>query len=151
MRVRDAVETDAAALASMTGRPQRVVRDMIHDRSVRVAVTDEAGEGSDEAANGSESDDDEASAESVVGFVAFDARDATVHVTNFEGAPKAVGRLFEEPIGFAEREGLAVEAVVPSDGRATGVIESLGFEALGSGPRIEGEPTTRYRFEPGEG
>ena len=72
-------------------------------------------------------------------------------VTNFEGEPAAVGRLFEEPIGFAEREGLAVEAVVPSDGRATGVIESLGFEALGSGPRIEGEPTTRYRFEPGEG
>ena len=148
MRVRDAVETDAAALASMTGRPQRVVRDMIHDRSVRVAVTGESADGSDEDAE--EGGDDEASSESVAGFVAFDARDATVHVTNFEGEPDAVGRLFEEPIGFAEREGLAVEAVVPSDGRATGVIESLGFEALGSGPRIEGAPTTRYRFEPGE-
>jgi hypothetical protein len=165
MRVRDAIETDAAALASMTGRPRGVVRDMIHDRSVRVATGDEsvgdesAGDGStgddgdtaESAAAGAEGDDGEGTetpADAVRGFVAFDVRGGTVHVTNFGGEPDAVGRLFEEPVRFASREGMAVEAVVPTDGDAPETVESIGFEAVGRGPRIEGASTTRYRLEP---
>ena len=144
MRVRDAVEADAAALASMADRPRDVVRNMIHDRSVRVAVTDDAAPAADENAGDDTPDD------AVGGFVAFDVRDGTVHVTNFGGAGDAVARLFEEPVGFASREGMAVEAVVPNGGGAPDAVESIGFEAVGSGPRIEGAPTTRYRFDPQE-
>jgi hypothetical protein len=144
MRVRDGVEADAAALASMTGRPEGVVRDMIHDRSVRVAVTDGAASAADADAG------DDTPVDAVRGFVAFDVRDGVVHVTNVEGDPDAVGRLFEEPVGFATREGMTVEAVLPPDGTAADAAESVGFEAVGSGPRIDGASTTRYRFDPAE-
>ncbi|CDK40074.1 hypothetical protein BN903_80 [Halorubrum sp. AJ67] len=43
---------------------------------------------------------------------------------------------------------MAVEAVVPVDATATATVEAIGFEAVGSGPRIDGASTTRYRFEP---
>lgn len=151
MRVRDAIEADATAVASMTGRPSGVVRDMIHDRSVRVATTgeeaDERGDGADAPAD---ADGDETPPDSVEGFVAFDVRDGVVHVTNVDGTPDAVGRLFEEPVGFASREGMPVEAVLPTDGTASEAAASLGFEAVGSGPRLDGASTTRYRFDPGE-
>jgi urease beta subunit len=45
---------------------------------------------------------------------------------------------------------MTVEAVVPVDGTATATVEAMGFEAVGSGPRIDGASTTRYRFDPGE-
>ena len=91
---------------------------------------------------------DDTPVDAVGGFVAFDVRDGVVHVTNVEGDPDAVGRLFEEPVGFASREGMTVEAVLPTDGTAADAAESIGFEAVGSGPRIDGASTTRYRFDP---
>ena len=170
MRVRDAVEADAAALASMTGRPSGVVRDMIHDRSVRVAATDDGypaddggaaddsgatddggtadSNGETETVTGRDGDGPDTPADAVAGFVAFDVRDGVVHVTNVEGDPDALGRLFEEPVRFATREGMTVEAVLATDGTAVEAAGSLGFEAVGSGPRIDGAPTTRYRFDP---
>jgi hypothetical protein len=144
MRVRDAVEADAAALGSMTGRPEGVVRNMIHDRSVRVAVTDGAAPAADADAS------DDTPVDAVAGFVAFDVRDGVVHVTNVEGDPDAVRRLFEEPVRFATREGMTVEAVLPTDGTAVDAAEVVGFAAVGSGPRIDGAPTSRYRFDPEE-
>ena len=153
MRVRDAVEADAAALASMTGRPSGVVRDMIHDRSVRVGTTGEkAAERDDGADTPAERDDGaDTPVDAVAGFVAFDVRDGVVHVTNVDGDPDALGRLFEEPVRFATREGMTVEAVLPTDGTAVEAAGSLGFEAVGSGPRIDGASTTRYRFDPDAG
>ncbi|RLM62706.1 hypothetical protein [Halorubrum sp. Atlit-26R] len=148
MRVRDAVEADAAALGSMTGRPEGVVRNMIHDRSVRVSVTDAAA--SEGGGNDADADAD-TPVDAVAGFVAFDVRDGVVHVTNVEGDPGAVERLFEEPVRFATREGMTVEAVLPTDGTAVDAAEAVGFEAVGSGPRIDGASTTRYRFDPEEG
>ncbi|SDF83789.1 hypothetical protein SAMN04488067_109113 [Halorubrum xinjiangense] len=155
MRVRDAVEADAAALGSMTGRPEGVVRDMIHDRSVRVAVTDGAADrdgAGDERESASRSADDGADTpvDAVDGFVAFDVRDGVVHVTNVEGSSDAVRRLFEEPVRFGTREGMPVEAVLPTDGSAGNAAEAVGFAAVGSGPRIDGASTTRYRFDPEE-
>ncbi|MDB2239749.1 hypothetical protein [Halorubrum ezzemoulense] len=155
MRVRDAVEADAAAVGSMTGRPRGVARNMIHDRSVRVAVTDDAGSESRGAPSPSEPSGDgdggdDTPVDAVAGFVAFDVRDGTVHVTNFEGTAAAVERLFEEPVGFAKREGMSVEVIVPADGVGPEVVEAFGFEAAGSGPRIDGTATTRYRFDPAE-
>jgi hypothetical protein len=129
MRIRDALESDAEALSSVIGRPRDVVRNMIHDRSVRVAV------------------DGENEEEAVLGFVAFDVRDDTVHVTDFDGSGSTVERLFEEPRRFARREEMGVEVVVPNDEETSEVIEASGFAAAGRGPRFEGRRTTRYRIE----
>ncbi len=130
MRVRDALESDAEALAAATDRPQEVVRNMIHDRSVRVATE--------------EAEDD------VFGFVAFDVRGETVYVTDFDGDDETIRRLFEEPRRFARREQMGVEAVVPDDERTGEVLEDSGFDPVGPGPRFEGRRTTRYVIDPAD-
>ncbi|WP_435097867.1 hypothetical protein [Halorubrum sp. N11] len=132
MRIRDALESDAEALAMATDRPRGVVKDMIHDRSVRVAVA------------GDEADSGDGGNASVAGFVAFDVRDETVHVTDFDGDDEAIRLLFEEPRRFARREGMGVEAVVPNDERTGDILENAGFESAGPGPRFEGRQTTQY-------
>jgi hypothetical protein len=125
MQVRDAVEADAERLAELTGRPRDVMRNLVHDRTVRVGVAEEA----------------------IAGFVSFDAERETVYVTQLEGDPDACERLLEEPIRFARREAMAVELLLPEhdDGRRD-AVESRGFESDGSGPRFEGTPTVRYRL-----
>ncbi|MDZ5810690.1 hypothetical protein U4E84_04930 [Halorubrum sp. AD140] len=146
MRIRDGLESDAEALAAAIDRPRDVVRDVIHDRSVRVAVAgdEDGGDTSDEDGGDASDEDDE---ETVFGFVAFDVRDDTVHVTDFDGSGETVERLFEEPRRFACREEMGVEVVVPNDEETSEVIEALGFAAAGSGPRFDGRRTTRYRIE----
>lgn len=158
MRIRDALESDAEALSTVIGRPEDVVRNMIHDRSVRVAVEGEDGDGKAVGGRG-DADGDRGDAgggggsgrnengETVLGFVAFDVRDGTVHVTDFDGSGSTVERLFEEPRRFARREGMGVEVVVPNDEDTSEVIEASGFAVAGRGPRFEGRRTTRYRIE----
>jgi hypothetical protein len=128
MDIRDAVESDAGRLAELTDAPRDVMRNLIHDRTVRVATDDEE----------------------IVGFVSFDARAETVHVTQLEGTPDACQRLLEEPTGFARREGMAVELLVPdSDGDdVRDAIDDAGFDREGTGPTFEGTPTVRYRLDP---
>jgi hypothetical protein len=126
MDVRDAVEADAERLADLTDTPRDVMRNLIHDRTVRVAEDD--GE--------------------MVGFVSYDAREQTVHVTQMEGTTGAVDRLLEEPLRFARAEGMAVELLLPeSETQSRDAAREAGFEAVGNGPHFEGEPTTRYRLE----
>ena len=127
MDVRDAVEADAGRLAELAGAPSDVMRNLVHDRTVRVG---ERGE-------------------EIVGFVSFDARAETVHVTQIDGDDDACERLLSEPVRFAEREGMAVELLVPeSDDTVEAAVEAAGFEAGGPGPTFEGVPTVRYRLEP---
>ncbi|WP_418285423.1 hypothetical protein [Halorubrum sp. DTA46] len=140
MRIRDALESDAETLAGAVDRPRAAVLDMIHERSVRVAVS----EGPDDT----EGDSDDRS--TVAGFVAFDVHGETVHVTDFNGDESVIRRLFEEPRRFANREGMSVEVVVPNDERTGELIEAIGFERTGSGPRFDGRATTRYQVEPEE-
>jgi len=128
MEVRDAVEADAERLAGMTDAPSDVMVNLVHDRTVRVATEDE----------------------DLVGFVSFDARADTVHVTQLEGDPAVYDRLLEEPIRFAESEGMTVELLVPeSESELPGAVEGAGFEQVGNGPRFEGETTRRYRLDLG--
>ncbi|MFB6143322.1 MAG: hypothetical protein ABEJ30_08295 [Halorientalis sp.] len=130
MQVRDAVEADAERLAELTDAPTDVMRNLVHDRTVRVAVT-----GEDEDAD-------------ILGFVSYDARARTVHVTQLEGTPAVCDRLLAEPVRFAEGEGMAVELLVPEpDEEARSAADSAGFERVGSGPRFDGTPTVRYRLE----
>jgi len=126
MQIRDAVEADAGRLADLTDAPRDVMRNLIHDRTVRVAEDDEE----------------------IVGFVSFDARAETVHVTQIEGSTDACERLLEEPIGFAEREGMAVELLVPESSETVReAVLDVGFDEEGTGPTFDGTPTVRYRLE----
>jgi hypothetical protein len=156
MRVRDALESDAETVAAAIDRPRGAVIDMIHDRSVRVAVSaDETGgrgaDGRIDTASETGREGDTASegkaGSSVVGFVAFDVQGQTVHVTEFDGDESTLRRLFEEPRRFADREGLSVEVVVPNGDPASEIVESIGFDPIGPGPRFDGRATTRYRIE----
>jgi len=127
MDVRDAVEADAERLAELTGSPEDVMRNLVHDRTVRIAETDEE----------------------VQGFVSYDARDETVHVTQLEGDSDAPDRLLEEPVRFARPEGMTVEVLVPEGESGTrSAAEDAGFERAGDGPAFEGQRTVRYRLDP---
>ncbi|PSQ15361.1 hypothetical protein BRD02_06905 [Halobacteriales archaeon QS_8_69_73] len=125
MEIRDAIEADAERLAALTGAPVDVMRNLVHDRTVRVA---DDGDG-------------------VEGFVSYDASDHTVHVTQLEGTSEVCERLLEEPTRFADREGMDVELLVPEGDDATReAIERSDFDEHGPGPRFDGTPTTRYRW-----
>lgn len=127
MHVRDAVEADAGALATVSGAPEDVMEDLVHDRTVRVA--------------------ERSGTDGPIGFVSFDADAGTVHVTRIGGTEEACKRLLAEPIAFAAGESMAVETVLVPDSPAIGAVSRLGFEETGAGPRFEGESTTRYRLE----
>src|SRR6056297_1349285 len=126
MDVRDAVEADAGRLADLTGVPRDVMTNLVHDRTVRVAV-----------------EDDE-----IVGFVSYDAREQTVHVTQLEGPPAVCDRLLEEPVRFAHGEGMAVELLVPEPNEGIrSAAADAGFDQVGSGPLFDGTPTVKYRLD----
>lgn len=139
MEIREAVEADAERMADIADSPPAVMRNLVHDRTVRVASEDGAGGDGD-------SDQPE---DDIIGLVSFDARDSTVHVTQLAGTKEACARLIEEPVRFAKREGMGVELLVSeTDDGVREAVEGAGFENRGSGPRFEGEETTRYRLEP---
>ena len=171
MHVRDAVERDAPAMAGLTDAPESVLRSLVHDRSVRVLVEGEregAGEDDEDADDGSPSTGaDEDDDQTIRGFVSFDAREDAVHVTEFGGDREACERLLEEPIRFAEREGLSVELLLResggegeddgspasgggADGPMRAAVDAAGFSEAGAGPRFRGAPTRRYRYDPGD-
>ena len=126
MDIRDAVEADADRLAELTESPQDVMRNLVHDRTVRVATGDDE----------------------IVGFVSYDAREETVQVTQLEGTDEIRDQLLQEPVRFAGNEGMAVELLVPEDESETReAAEDAGFEHTGPGPTFEGQPTVRYRLE----
>jgi hypothetical protein len=168
MDVREAVEADAERLAELTGSPRDVMRNLVHDRTVRVVererssdeeATDppdeDAGTGGDDgaaddadgAATGDAASDTDSAA--VCGFVSYDARADTVHVTQLEGSAAVSDRLLDEPVRFAEREGMAVELLVPEGETETReAADRAGFDRVGPGPAFEGESTVRYRLDP---
>jgi hypothetical protein len=140
MEVRDAVETDAAAIAEIADAPADAMRRTIHDRTVRVAVADDTA--SDPNA------DTDGDGAPLVGFVSFDATDGTVHVTQLGGTEAACQRLLGEPMRFAAGEEMAVELlIVDGDETARRAVEEAGFDRIGAGPRFDGRATTRYRTE----
>lgn len=129
MEVREAVEADAGRMAELTEAPADVMRNLVHDRTVRIAV-----------------DDDE-----MLGFVSFDARQETVHITQFEGTREACERLLEEPVRFARSENMTVELLVPEDERTLrDAAEAASFSREGQGPTFDGVSTIRYHLDPVE-
>ncbi|MDZ7701142.1 MAG: hypothetical protein U5J98_03250 [Halobacteriales archaeon] len=127
MEVRDAVEADADALAELSGAPRDVLRNVIHDRTVRIAAAD--GEPR--------------------GFVSFDARPGTVYVTQLSGDPAVIEPLLAEPVRFATNESMSVELLVAADDEPLrAAAEASAFEEAGPGPRFDDVQTVRYRYEP---
>jgi hypothetical protein len=126
MEMRDAIEADAERLASLTDAPRDVMRNLVHDRTVRVV----------------EEDGD------IRGFVSYDAREQTVYVTQLEGDDGVYDELLAEPVRFARTEGMAVELLVPeTESEIHEAASAAGFERTGGGPRFDGESTTRYRTD----
>ncbi|TYL39685.1 hypothetical protein CV102_05200 [Natronococcus pandeyae] len=145
MNVRDALEADADALAAIADSPTDVMRNLVHDRTVRVAEDGTH----DPNADVSESQYSGSDPEDLLGFVSFDAREDTVHVTQLDGTPEACKRLLAEPVRFAERESMAVEVLIASGaGPIEDAAEELGFERRGRGPQFEGASTVRFRLDP---
>ncbi|PSQ00705.1 hypothetical protein BRC89_01320 [Halobacteriales archaeon QS_4_70_19] len=135
MDVRDAVEADADRLAELTDHPSDVMRNLVHDRTVRVATEPDA-DGAEEGGR-------------VVGFVSYDAQNGVVHITQFEGALQACERLLEEPLRFARGESMSVELLVSENAdEKRDIAEAAGFHNDGRGPAFDGMPTVRYRHEP---
>ena len=146
MDVRDAVERDATAMAALTDAPEPVLRNVIHERSVRVAVEESPGGGEDDGSSASGDGEDDEEPE-ILGFVSFDAREDAVFVTQFGGDREACERLLAEPMRFARAEGLPVEVTLrDGDDEMRAAAEAVGFEHAGAGPRFRGEPTRRYRL-----
>lgn len=135
MQIRDAHEGDVSAIVDLA------VGDVDPQHLLRVRMVRVANEAGDGPAGGDEGD-------AIVGFLAFDARTDAVHVTRIGGTADAVHALLDDAIGFAKRENLSVEAVVPNGGSTAVALETKGFESGGSGPRFEGRETTRYRLDP---
>ncbi|WP_435145303.1 hypothetical protein [Halobaculum sp. P14] len=140
MHVRDAVEADADHIAAIADAPAEAMRDVVHDRTVRVAAVDEPPTDPNE--------DNDADPADLRGFVAFDVRDGVVHVTGLGGTADACKRLLEEPMRFAAAEDMPVELLLVDDeSTLRDAAAEAGFDAVGDGPRFEGKPTTRYRIE----
>jgi hypothetical protein len=145
MEVRDAVEADADDLAAIVDAPADVMRNVVHDRTVRVAVRH------DEAGPNADVDVDSDGGESVLGFVSFDARENTVYVTQIGGTTDACERLLGEPVRFATNEGMGVELIVEQDDETLrSVVEGAGFGEEGRGPSFRGQETRKYRLEPSQ-
>ncbi|WP_430503435.1 hypothetical protein [Haloparvum sp. PAK95] len=154
MHVRDAVEADAAAIASLADQPTAAARNLVHDRSVRVGVAEAVDDPDPDPEPVPDLDPEPTpsppvESEDLLGFVAFDAEPDAVHVTGFGGTQAAVEELLGEPIRFAAREGMVVEALVEADETdRRSAIEGAGFEDVGAGPQFDGSPTRRYQLDP---
>lgn len=150
MEIRDAVEDDASAMAAIADAPTDVMCNLVHDRTVRVATPDPVGDDpNDDAGTGDASGNQGTDGTDLLGFVSFDAREDAVHVTQIDGTPAACERLLAEPVRFADRESMSVELLVPDSGEAAAeAAAGVGFEETGTGPRFEGQSTTRYRLDP---
>ena len=143
MEVRDAMEADAAQLAAIGDAPTDVMRELVHDRTVRVAVQNRTSGPHDDTSAGGGSD------EEVVGFVSYDARERTVHVTQLAGAVDACERLLAAPTRFAAGDGMRVEFLAAvDDDPARAAAAAVGFREVGDGPTFAGESMVRYRYNP---
>jgi len=141
MHIRDAVEDDAESIAALADAPADVVRNLVHDRSVRVAERTQTSRDPNA--------DTDATDTELLGFVSFDAHDQTVHVTQFGGTREACEQLLAEPVRFAASENMAVEVLVePEAVDKTAAVEAAGFLEAGSGPMFRGSRTVRYRQQP---
>ena len=148
MNVRDALEADADALASIADSPTDVMRNLVHDRTVRVAE-DGTHDPNADVSSSEHLQYGESNPEDLLGFVSFDAQGETVHVTQIDGTQEACERLLAEPVRFAECENMAVEVLVPIGHQSVeDAAASLGFGEKGFGPRFDGAKTVRFRLEP---
>lgn len=125
MDIRDAVEDDAEKLAGLAESPQDVLKNMVHDRTVRVAVKNNE----------------------IIAFVSFDAIPGTVHITQLVGNTDGCERLLEEPIRFAENENMRVEILIPATASTIKqTVRDAGFTPIEPGSHFNDTPLDRYEY-----
>ena len=130
LRIREAREADAAGVATLVRLSPDAVRTVIHARTAIVAVAD---------------------GDSHEGFVAFDAFDGAVHITQLAGTTPVLRRLLRSPMEFARAEGMPVETLTRADDSAhIGALQACGFTDAGVGPRFDGTETRRLRWRSDE-
>lgn len=160
MRLRDAVLDDAEALAAIardaavdTSMAPRSLRDMIRDRTVVVAVTDDgAADGSGDGGEEGEGAGDEGAGadEGVAGYVSYDVDDETVVIHHLAARDDdAVETLLDRPLAFADSEGLAAVIGLGPDDPAVSTVEDHGFEVV-ERRQFGGEAMVRYERPPQE-
>lgn len=93
MKIRDAVEADASQLAELADSPRDVLKNMVHDRTVRVAVTNNE----------------------IDAFISFDATPGSVYITQLAGTETGCRELLNEPIRFGQNENMRIEILVPAN------------------------------------
>lgn len=134
------------------------MREVIHDRTIRVAergptdtdgaVVEDGTSGDGPVDDDSVSDNSSGDEPAIVGVVGFDAEREAVHVTHLAGDETAYDALLAEPVRFARTVELPVRMLVPeSDEALRTAVEDFGFEEDGFGPRFDGTPTRRYRYD----
>jgi hypothetical protein len=130
LRIREAREADAAGVATLVRLSPDAVRTVIHARTAIVAVVE---------------------GDSHEGFIAFDAFDGAVHITQLAGSTPVLRRLLRSPMEFAQAEGMPIETLTRADD--SGHVEALracGFTDAGGGPRFGGTETRRLRWRSDE-
>jgi hypothetical protein len=149
MEVRDAVEDDAPRLAALTGTPASVMRELVHDRTTKVATSEEDVGSEGESGDAESAREVDGNGGEPIGVVSFDARRDSVHLTQLAGSERAVSRLLEEPIRFARGEDMAVEVLIEENrSDLQEVVSEAGFERAGSGPEFDGRETISFRLDP---
>lgn len=125
MEIRDAVEADAPDLAELADSPRDVLKNMVHDRTVRVAVTNN----------------------DIVAFVSFDATPGSVYITQLAGTETACRELLEEPIRFGENENMRIEILVPTTDAVTKhAVRDAGFKQVDSNIHASTTEYDRYEY-----
>jgi hypothetical protein len=130
LRIREAREADAAGVAALVRLSPDAVRTVIHARTAIVGI-----EGGD----------------THVGFVAFDAFEGAVHITQLAGPLPVLRRLLRSPMEFAQAEGMPVETLTRAEDTAhIDALRACGFTDAGVGPRFDGTQTRRLRWRSDE-
>lgn len=125
MEIRDAVEADAAQLADLADTPQDVLKNMVHDRSVRVAVTNDT----------------------VIAFISFDATPTKVYITQLAGTKAGCRQLLDEPIRFGTNENMQIEILVPTtDTPMKQAVRDAGFAKIDSTIHTTTMEYNRYEY-----
>ncbi|XGI83069.1 hypothetical protein ACEU6E_07240 [Halorutilales archaeon Cl-col2-1] len=150
--IRDATEEDAERIAEIASEDVLdeslsvdSVKDMVHDRSIKVAETKVEAEDEDE--------DKDESKDEVIGYVSYEVRPDTEsvvihHLGVGDGEDDTLRVLLDEPLEVADDEDAPVRVAVAESGASLReALEERGFEVVEM-RRFSGENLLVYEFTP---
>ncbi len=148
--IRDATEEDAERIAEIASEDVLdeslsvdSVKDMVHDRSIKVAETKVE----------AEDEDKDESKDEVIGYVSYEVRPDTEsvvihHLGVGDGEDDTLRVLLDEPLEVADDEDVSVRVAVAESGASLReALEERGFEVVEM-RRFSGENLLVYEFTP---